>query len=73
MGLPIITTRYSTAADQIAHMEDGLIVDMNATALGEGIVRLLQDKGLASAFSERLLSGWFGTEGETEKLYRLIG
>ena len=73
MGLPIITTRYSTAADQIAHMEDGLIVDMNAAALGEGIARMLQDKDLASAFSERLLSGWFGTEGETEKLYRLIG
>lgn len=73
LALPIVTTRYSTAGDQIAHMENGMIVDMEVSALREGVERLLLDRKLAAAFSEKLAGEWFGTEGEAQKLYELIG
>ncbi|MEV5025989.1 glycosyltransferase [Paenibacillus sp. LPE1-1-1.1] len=69
---PIIVTNFSTAKDQIIHNHNGLIVDMNAAALNEGIRRLIEDKNLRLFFSEQLAQEQLGSESEIEKLYALI-
>jgi len=69
---PIVLTNFSTARDQIQSGSNGVIVEMNARALGEGIRRLLQDEPLRAAFANRLAEENLGTESEIEKLYELF-
>ena len=49
---PIVVTRFSTAAEQIEDERDGLIVDMDARGVYQGIKRLLDDATLC----ERLIA-----------------
>ncbi|OMF35941.1 glycosyl transferase [Paenibacillus sp. FSL H8-0548] len=72
LNKPIILTNFSTAKDQIEHNHNGLIVEMNAAALSEGIELLIKDKGLRDSFANELSKEYFGTEQEIEKLYALI-
>ncbi|WP_058301199.1 glycosyltransferase [Gorillibacterium timonense] len=73
LGKPIVVTNFSTARDQIESGETGLIVEMNAEALAEGIRLLMEDEGLCSSFSHRLAGLPLGTESEVYKLYQIIG
>nr|WP_208414421.1 glycosyltransferase [Paenibacillus castaneae] len=72
LNKPIILTNFSTAKDQIIHNHNGLIVDMTAEAIFEGIERLIVDVSLRSALSKQLSSEILGTETEIEKLYALL-
>lgn len=69
---PIIVTQFTTAGDQIQSSENGLIVEMNAEAIGKGIKQLLDDNELRHKFAERLANENLGTESEIEKLYQLL-
>lgn len=69
---PIIVTNFSTAKDQITHNQNGLIVDMNAAALTEGIIRVIENDHLRISLIEKLSKESLGTESEIEKLYALI-
>lgn len=69
---PIVLTNFSTAKDQIEHNHNGLIVDMNAEAVFEGVKKLIEDEGLRNSLSKQLSSESLGTESEIEKLYALI-
>lgn len=72
LGKPIVVTNFSTARDQIASGETGLIVEMNAEAIASGIGRLIDDAELASSFVSRLSGLELGTEGEIGKLYQYL-
>ncbi|WP_054028519.1 glycosyltransferase [Bacillus sp. FJAT-28004] len=72
LNKPIIITDFSTAKDQIVHNQNGLIVQMNATAIFEGIKQLIEDEALRDYFVQQLSNEHFGTESEIEKLYALI-
>ncbi|MFC5406800.1 glycosyltransferase [Cohnella soli] len=69
---PIVVTRFTTAGDQIRTEENGLIVEMNAKSLGEGIKRLLRDEPLRLRFAGNLAQEELSTESEINKLYELF-
>ncbi|KAA8997554.1 glycosyltransferase [Paenibacillus spiritus] len=72
LGKPIVVTDFPTAADQIRDGVNGRIVAMNAAALAEGIVELLEYPERARRFREHLGSEELGTESEIQKLMQLI-
>ncbi|MBH5317296.1 glycosyltransferase [Paenibacillus sp. GSMTC-2017] len=73
LNKPIIVTNFSTAKDQICHGVDGLIVDMTAEAVAEQIMELAYDRELRNTLQQNLSLLQLGTEGEIEKLYKLLG
>lgn len=54
IGKPIIITNYPTAKDQIINNVNGLIVDMNAQSIANGIKTLMENKELMNSFIENL-------------------
>ncbi|MFC0216461.1 glycosyltransferase [Paenibacillus chartarius] len=70
---PIVVTNYSTVHDQIEHEKNGYIVDMNATALSEGIRKVVDDEALRNKLVRQLQSEKLGTEAEIDKLYEWVG
>lgn len=72
LGKPIVVTNFSTAADQILHGVEGLIVGMSPEAVADGIGELLGSPGLRRRLSEQLAASRLGTESEMEKLDRLF-
>lgn len=72
LNKPIIVTNFSTAKDQLNDEEDGLIVDMNANAMADGIEKLIMDSNLRSKLTKNLSALKLGTEEEIEKLYELL-
>lgn len=72
LAKPIILTNFLTSKDQITDGENGLIVEMNAECLANGIELLLKDEKLRRKFSENLAKENLGNQGELEKFYLLI-
>jgi glycosyltransferase involved in cell wall biosynthesis len=69
---PIIATNFSTVRDQIIDEVNGLVVDMNAKSLYEGIKRLINDLRLKEKLVENISIESLGTEQEIFKLYELL-
>jgi glycosyltransferase involved in cell wall biosynthesis len=69
---PIVVTNFSTAQDQIGHLHNGLIVDMQAEAIAAGIMQLIEDSALRVRLAQRLSEEQLGTEQEIDKLYALV-
>ncbi len=72
LNKPIIVTNFSTAKDQITDDVDGLIVEMNAQAIANGIERLIREHGLRNTLQNNLSRLKLGTEQEINKLYQLF-
>jgi glycosyltransferase involved in cell wall biosynthesis len=69
---PIVVTNFNTAKDQIRNNENGLIVDMNARSIFQGIQTLIDDEELRNKFIFNLSNEELGTESEMPKLYELF-
>ncbi|MFE5321196.1 glycosyltransferase [Paenibacillus sp. NPDC056579] len=69
---PIIVTNFNTAKDQITDKQNGLIVEMNAQSVFEGIKTLIEDDKLRDRLSANLSREKLGTEAEILKLYQLF-
>lgn len=69
---PIVITNFSTAKDQISHLENGFIADMNPEAIANGIMELLKNKEMQKHFQTNLAKEKLGTEEEIEHFYQLI-
>ncbi|OXM85219.1 glycosyltransferase [Paenibacillus rigui] len=72
LNKPILVTNFSTAKDQIHDGVDGVIVDMNPTAVANGLEKLIQDRGLRKTLVSNLARLKLGTEAEIDKLYSLF-
>lgn len=72
MNKPIIVTNFSTAKDQVNDEIDGLIVEMDAIAMADGIEKLIKDSQLRKRLTTNLANLQLGTEDEIEKLYEII-
>jgi glycosyltransferase involved in cell wall biosynthesis len=70
--LPILSTRVSAIPEFIADGRDGLLVEPEASALAEGLARMIRNPGwradLASSARRRLLAE-FGMEAGIERLH----
>lgn len=73
LNKPIVVTNFSTAKDQINNEGDGLIVEMDAKAIADGIEQLILNRELKERLVYNLSQLSLGTEKEIEKLYRLLG
>lgn len=72
LNKPIIVTNFSTAKDQINHYQDGLIVDMNSTAITQSIEKLINDVQLRNNLINNLSKSQLGTVDEINKLYAIF-
>lgn len=64
---PIVATNYSTVTDAIEHSVNGWIVEMNAQAIAEGIMKLAQDTGLRQKFVANLQKAPKGNEAQLQQ------
>lgn len=72
LNKPIVATNFSTVYNQIENERTGLIVDMNAESLYNGIKRMIDDNELRNRIIETQKKECKGNENEVEKLYKLI-
>ena len=69
---PILLTDFSTASDQIASGENGLIVPMTPEGVEEGLRSLSLNVERRARFSKELSQHDYTNENEINKLYALI-
>lgn len=70
LGIPVITTNYSTALDAVDDGESGIICDMSPESLSDSIIRLWTDKKLYRHIKESLKAKREGNVAEIEKYYK---
>ncbi|GGP14033.1 glycosyltransferase [Oceanobacillus neutriphilus] len=73
LNTPVVTTRFDAVYNQMIHEKNGLIVDMNAESVVEGILRLIHEPDLRKAITHYLKQEKKGNTEEIEKFYQLIG
>ena len=69
---PIVTTDFTTVADQITDGVNGLVCKMTETDIADKIESLLADEFLRKKLSENLSKEKTGNEEEIEKFYELL-
>lgn len=69
---PIAVTNFPSVYDQIQHGVNGIICEMNAESVADGIEKLISDPDLCKKLSEKLSTEEIGNEQEINKLYELI-
>lgn len=68
----IVVTNFTTATDQIIHLQNGIITGMNAKDISNSIISMANDKKLQEILLFNLNNEKAGTEEEIYKLYNLI-
>lgn len=69
---PIVTTAYPTAKDQIADRQEGLIVEMSADGIANGVLELLQEENCRKNMQEYLKNHEYGNQSEVQKYCRIL-
>lgn len=69
---PILVTNFPSAKDQIEHLVNGYVVEINAKAIANGLEELLENLSLRDQLATNLQGENNGTEHEIEKLYQLF-
>jgi len=68
---PIVATNYLSANEQLENGEIGMVVDIDPSAIADGICRLLKEPALADAYATRLSERKLGNTDEIEVFYRM--
>ena len=71
MCKPIMVTNYVSASEQLCGGEYGVIADISADGIYEGLGRLVRDEALRNSLSERLSRENFGNAEQIEKFYAM--
>lgn len=69
---PIVVTNFTTAKDQINHLKNGIICEMDANSLADALTSLLQNESLQNELSLHLSKESLGSEEEIDKFYKII-
>ncbi len=69
---PIVATNFTVVHNQIRDRENGLIVQMNAEDIYNGIKIMIEDMNLRQGISRNVRNQNVGTEDEIYKIYSLI-
>lgn len=72
LNKPVVTTRFDAVYNQMIDKKNGLVVDMNAESVVNGILELIQDKKITNEIIEYLKKEKKGNTEELEKFYKLI-
>lgn len=73
LNTPVVTTRFDAVYSQMINEKNGLVVDMEAEAVANGILKLINDQQLQTDIIEYLYAEKKGNIEEIEKFYQLIG
>ncbi|GIN73213.1 glycosyl transferase [Bacillus sp. J14TS2] len=72
LNIPVVTTRFAAACNQMIDKKNGLVVDIDAKAICQGILNLITDKPLQKDIIAYLEAEKKGNIEEIEKFYQLI-
>lgn len=72
LGKVVITTNFSTVHDQMKDRVTGVITDMDASSLAQGILDTIHDKQLQESIYKNLETMAAGNEDELDKFYSII-
>ncbi|WP_343008874.1 glycosyltransferase [Clostridium celatum] len=73
LNKPVVTTRFDAVYNQMIDRKNGLVVDMNAEGVANGILELINNKELNDNIVNYLKSEKKGNIEELDKFYDLIG
>ncbi len=69
---PIVTTNFPAVCEQFTNEKNGLIVDISAEGIADGITRMLNDSELRERCIANVRAEKKGNSEEIEKLYKLL-
>lgn len=72
LNVPCVTTAFDVVYAQMVNGENGLVVDINAQAVAEGIIRLMKDKSLYQHIKSYQEHEKKGNVEDIEKFYQLV-
>ncbi|WP_077214392.1 glycosyltransferase [Bacillus dakarensis] len=72
LNVPVVTTEFDAVYNQMLHEKNGLVVERNAVAVCEAILRIINDHELRKSIINYLQNEKKGNTEEIEKFYRLI-
>ncbi|WML45811.1 glycosyltransferase [Neobacillus sp. PS3-40] len=73
LNIPVVTTKFDAVYNQMIDQKNGLVVEMNGTAVFEGILKLINNHLLRENIAKYLMFEKKGNIEELEKFSRLIG
>lgn len=72
LNVPIVTTNFDVVYNQMINGKNGLVVNMSAEDIAEGIIKIIQDKELKNDIIQYLKSEKKGNIEEINKFYKII-
>lgn len=72
LGKPVLITDYPTAKSQVNHEVDGVICDLSADGIANGIENLYHDHKLRKQLEQNCVNANYENHQELEKLYELV-
>ncbi|XHU85378.1 glycosyltransferase [Peribacillus muralis] len=73
LNVPVVTTRFDAVYNQMVDEKNGLVVDMNANGVSEGIMRLINEEDIKEKIINYLKTEKKGNQEELDKFIQLIG
>lgn len=73
LNVPCVTTNFDVVYAQMIDGDNGLVVEMNAEAVADGIIRLATDQELYQHIKGYQIQEKKGNVEEIEKFYELVG
>lgn len=73
LNKPVVTTRFDAVYNQMVDRKNGLVVDMDAKGVSDGILELINNKELKNEIVDYLTKEKKGNIEELDKFYELIG
>ncbi|MBM7651852.1 glycosyltransferase [Neobacillus cucumis] len=73
LNIPVVTTRFDAVYNQMIDGKNGLVVDMNAEAVYQGILKIINNNELRQSIIRYLQTEKKGNIEEIDKIYKLIG
>ncbi|WP_456277304.1 glycosyltransferase [Bacillus sp. AK128] len=73
LNTPVVTTRFDAVYNQMVDQKNGLVVNMDAESVFEGIMKFINDSDLYNRVVSYLKEEKKGNLDEVEKIYKLIG
>lgn len=73
LNIPVVTTRFDAVYNQMIQGKNGLVVNMDAEAVCEGILKLINHQHLKEEIIRYLRTEKKGNVEEIRKFYQLIG
>lgn len=72
LARPLVVTNYPTVHDQVIDKKEGIIVDISAEAVSEGIINMLSDNKMFEDIENYLKNHEYGNVDEMKKYYRVF-